>query len=1014
MKRLFLLFLMIATLALPAAAQQDRGWQAAFSLLSYRDGLSNTSVSSIVQDSRGFMWFGTQNGLNRYDGKDFKLYENEPFSGNTLSQNLIQTLFMDANDILWIGTYGGLNRFDLKTERFSVFRNVPADDASLSGDLVIAITRDAKGRLWVGTSNGLNRMNEKDGTFKRYLNDPKAPGSLPNNTVRALCCDSAGRLWVGTAGGGFCRFVEETDSFETIAFRPGDPSGLPVDTAGTAVMSIIPAPEGKLWVGSWGNAKTRGGVSLFAPETRAFKTWALPDERVYVLGALSPGKIYAGTWGGGLYELDPRTGDIQTYKRNGARDGLPHDVVYSLFKDDSDVLWIGTNGGGIAKISTISSSFKVFVSDAKDPQTLAMGKITSILVDSSGTLWAGVYNGGVNRYDPATGAWRRYVRDAKDPASISNDIVNVLYEDSRGLFWAGTNAGLCLMDRERGSFTSILPDEKDPSSIASALINTILEDPKGNLWIGTIDRGLDYYDRASGKYAHYMNDPKDPGSLSDNLVYKLSYDAQGRLWVATNKGLNRMEGGSFKRYLYDPANKKGLSSNSILTLLHDSRGRFWIGSKGGGVMRYLPETDSFNSATKKEGLPGNTVYGILEGKDGLIWIITQNGVATYDPATDGYKRVSALNNLYDNSLTSGCAATADGTIYFSSTGAIFGYNPGKAAEESPKPPVFVTEVIAANDEKLVSPISSNAKPIRLRYWENSIELRFAALHYANPQSNQFAFKLEGFDKDWTYCGSTNTAKYTNLPGKSYTFRVKAANSLGAWNEEGASVRLKIETPLWLSPWAYAFYLVIVVLIGYLLASLRDKAVLKRKVEELSDTKNALESANGKLKELSSSDPLTGLANRRALDLELASAWSFAIRAAMPISGLIIDIDHFKKFNDVYGHQAGDDCIKKVTHAMGSQLDRDTDIIARYGGDEFFLFLPSTESPGARLIAERILKAVRDLKIPSADSEPCGYVTVSIGCATHFPIPGDRSESLIAKADEALYRAKETGRNRCSE
>jgi diguanylate cyclase (GGDEF)-like protein len=1014
MKRHVFLLLAIALSAFPAATQSAKGWQAAFSALSYRDGLSNTSVSGIVQDSRGFMWFGTQNGLNRYDGKDFKLYENEPFSDNTLSQNLIQTLFMDENDVLWIGTYGGLNRFDVATERFSVFRNSPDNDASLSGDLVIAITRDAKGRLWVGTANGLNLLKESDGTFKRYMHDPKDPGSLPNNVVRALCCDSAGRLWVGTASGGLARYVEESDSFETIAYRPGDPAGLPIEPAGSAVMSIIPAPGGKLWIGSWGNAKHRGGVSLFDPETRKFKTWALPDERVYVIRDLSPGKIYAGTWGGGLYELEPGSGEIQTFKHNGSRDSLPHDVVYSLFKDSSDVLWIGTNGGGIAKISAISSSFEVYVSDPKNATTLAMGKVTSIMADSTGGLWAGVYNGGVNRYDPENGQWRRYVHDSKDPGSLSNDIVNVIYEDSLKEFWIGTNGGLCLMDRPGGTFKTFLPDDKNPTGISSALINTILDDPKGNLWIGTIDRGLDYYERASGKFTHYVNDPKDPASLSDNLVYKLSYDDRGRLWIATNKGLNLMQGGTFKRYLYDSTNKKGLSSNSILTLLNDSKGRVWIGTKGGGIMRYLPESDSFVSFTKKEGLPGNTVYGILEGKNGLVWIITQNGVATYDLDTGKLQRVSALNNLYDNSLTAGCAATPDGTIYFSSTGAIFGYNPGKAAAESPKPPVYVTEIIAANNEKLVSPVAATKKPIRLRYWENSVEFRFAALHYANPQANQFAFKLEGFDKDWNYCGSVNTAKYTNLPGRSYVFRVKAANSLGAWNETGASIKLDVETPLWLSPWAYAFYLVVVILLGYLLASLRDTLALKRKVEELSTTKLALEGANAKLKELSSADSLTGLANRRAMDSELATAWAFAIRAAMPISGLIIDIDHFKKFNDVFGHQAGDECIRKVTQAMRALLERDTDTMARYGGDEFFLFLPSTEAPGARVIAERILKTVIDLRIPSADPEPKNVVTVSIGYATLYPIPGDRSETLIAKADEALYRAKESGRNRVSE
>lgn len=996
----------------PAHSQPSRGDAVAFSHLSYRDGLSNTSVSSIVQDSRGFMWFGTQNGLNRYDGKEFKLYENEPFDGNSLSQNLIQTLFMDSDDVLWIGTYGGLNRFDTATGRFSIFHNSPGDPRSLSGDLVIAIARDSRGRLWIGTSNGLNLMDESDGSFTRFKHDPKDPGSLPNDMVRALFCDASGRVWVGTAGGGFARYDEASKGFETFSRRPGDRSSLPVDSSG-AVMSIIQAPGGKLWLGCWGSDAARGGISLFDPETRTFSTQALPDERIYVIGELSPGRVYAGSWGGGLFAYDYASGAVSSYRYENAKGSLPHDVIYSMLRDRSGVLWFGTNGGGIAKVSPAGSATTVFLSSPNDPRSLAMGKITSVLVDSRGTLWAGVYNGGVNRYDAATGAWRRYLRADGDRRSLPNDIVNVLYEDSRSRFWVGTNGGLCLLDRDSGHFSTFLPRRGDPTAIRSTLINTIQEAADGKLWIGTIDAGLELFDPETGAFSHFDNDPADPSSLSDNLVYSLSFDPEGRLWVGTNKGLNRLDGESFTRYLYDPANRQGISSNSIMALLHDSRGNLLIGSKGGGFMRYLPESDSFVSTTKKDGLPGNNVYGFLEGRGGLIWIITQNGVATYDPQDSTLKRLPALNNLNDNSLTNGCAAGPDGTIYFSTTGALFAYDPVNTERESAKPPVFLTELRAANEDKLASPLSSNDKPIRLKYWENSMEFRFAALDYADPQANQFAFRLDGFDKDWIHSGPDNYAKYTNLPGGSYTLRIKAADSRGTWNEEGASIRIRIDTPIWLSYWAYAFYLAVVVLAGYLLATLRDRAALKRKVQELSATKAALESANVKLEELSCADALTGLANRRKLDIELATAWSFSIRAAMPISGLLIDIDHFKEFNDVYGHQSGDDCLRRVTAAMCAQLERGTDSISRYGGDEFFLFLPSTEARGASVIAERIVKAVADLRIPSAGHRTGEYVTLSIGCATLYPIPGDRSEALIAKADEALYRAKEAGRNRVS-
>ncbi len=1010
-KIVFLFALVFLSLGLFAQAGTED--ESVFSFLSFRDGLSNTSVSGIVQDTRGFLWFGTQGGLNRYDGKLFKLYENEPFEENSLSQNQIQTLFLDKDDILWVGTYSGLNRFDTRKESFTVYRNDPERADSLSGDLVISIARDARGRLWVGTSAGLNRLDEASGSFTRYLKDDTKPGSLPNNTVRALLSDEQGRLWVGTAGGGFARYDEKTDSFIVYPHKPNDPTSLPIDSKG-AVMAIRQGPAGSLWVGSWAVGSQAGALSRFDPESGVFKNWALPDQRVYTLNADLQDAVYIGTWGGGLLKLTPDTGRIQTLKHTELQGSLPHDVVYSLHHDRSGVLWVGTNGGGIAKMTSAHQGLRSFIADPKIPNSIAAGKITSVLVDSAGILWAGVYNGGVNRYDPKLKNWKRYTRNPKDPSSLPNDIVNCIYEDKARRFWVGTNDGLALFDRQGGRFKTYLPIKDDPTSLSSSQINTIQEDEKGNLWIGTISDGLEYFDVGKGVFTHNRYDPADPTSLSDNLVYDILYDAQGRLWVATNKGLNRREGAGFKRYLYDPANRRGLSSNSLMCLSLDSSGSVWIGSKGGGLMKYLPESDSFIHATTKNGLPSNIIYGILEGNDKNLWVITLKGLVSYDPVNAVFNQLSVLNNLNDNSFTSGCTVGPDGSIYFGTVGALYELNPRRIGRNQSPPPVYVTDIRAANKRKLAGPEKELTKPLRFRYWENSVEFSFAALDFQDPQANQFAYRLEGFDKEWTYCGSDHEASYTNLPGGRYVFRVKAANNDGVWNESGAAITMSVETPLWLTPWAFVFYLGIVVLIGYLLAVLRGKRKMKAQIEELSRTKAALEEANAKLEGLTSSDLLTGLPNRAKLELELATAWSYSVRAAMPISGLMIDIDFFKKFNDEYGRDTGNECLKRVAGVITGLLERGTDIVARYGGEEFFLLLPSTSAEGARVIGERILKAVRELRIIHKHSIGGGFVTVSIGAATLYPIPGDPSEHLIARTDEALYRAKSSGRDRLAE
>lgn len=834
--------------------------------LTLSDGLPHSSVSSILQDSNGFMWIGTQSGLSRYDGYNFTTYLNNPFDSNSLPHNLVQTMFLDDDDVLWLGTYNGLSKMDINSDTFLNFTNKSGNDKSLSDEVVVAIERDKMGRLWIGTLDGLNLMDEESGTFKRFFHDPYDPDSLPNNTVRSILKDAKGNLWIGTYGG-LCRWDYEKEIFITYTCSEDEISneinkfkdslkkqsvfdersdeeiqkklGLELDLnsiPSNYVMDIKQSPESDdiIIIGTWEGESSPGGVAEFNTVKETIVRYSLPDMKVYTLLTDDQKRLWVGTWGGGLSILSLIDDGLSHFDQ-GDLSELSNNVVYSLFQDISGVVWIGTNGGGISKYIDWKNQYQFLVNDSSDPNSLPLGKIVAALEDSHSRLWFAVQGSGLSLYDRESNTFKNFSHDEKKETSISNSIVNAIYEDSSHNLWIGTNNGLNRFIDEESGFERFNTG-KQGETVPKNLIYAIMEDNEGNLWLGSYTRGISVIDGKTGELKYYRNDKNDPFSLSDNLIRGFFEDSSGNIWISTNKGLNLYlpESDSFRHYVHDINNINSISSDDVRTVFEDSEGHLWISTSGGGVNLYNEKTDSFSHISTLDGLINNTVYGIEEDSDGNLIFITQSGISIFNRNEENLTNIDEKTGLLSSELTSGYLKASDGSFFIGSDRGLthipyfyYQYN-------------HYTPMIHINSLSVLGvPYDNGSMPIwktddiTLQYKQNILTFEFALSDYSSEGQNQFAYFLEGVDSNWVYTGARNFARYTELdPGK-YTFRVIGADSRNNWNNRGTSLKITILPPIWKTTISYIAYFVLFILFVFLMIikSKKKSRETKEKIEE---------------------------------------------------------------------------------------------------------------------------------------------------------------------------------------
>lgn len=786
--------------------------QMKFERISIEQGLSQSKVFAVLQDRKGFIWVGTQDGLNKYDAYSFTIYRHHIEDTTSLSDNYVWSLCEDHTGTLWVGTNGGgLNRFDRATERFIRYTHDPNDSTSLSDDYVWTIFEDRAGTLWIGTRfGGLNRFDRNTGTFTRFMHDPKYPSSLSFNYIMAIHEDRKNNLWIGTNGGGLDKFDRTTGTFSHYRVDPKIPGSL----SENRVWAVYEDLHGILWVGT-----NNAGLHRLLPSENKFvqyknnpkDPYSVSSNWIKLIFEDSLGRLWIGTNNG--LDLYNREEDNFSVFRNDPLDerSLSNNAVNASAVDRTGIIWLGTYGGGLNKYDPNKEKFRHYDRSVSDPNSISGNQIVSIFEDHEGWVWIGTDENGLDRMDRKTNTFTHYLHRDGDPSSLGHNRVLAIYEDREKTLWVGTRGGgLSRFNRNTNTFTNFKLDKENPNSPVNNIIYLILEDRKGNFWVATRGKGLNRFDRKTGEFIPYKYDPQ---SLTDNIIYTLCETGSGDLWVGTNGGgLVRINTDSnlFKRYTHSKTNPSSISHNIVLSMHEDRAGFLWIGTSG-GLNRFDIGSESFTRFTEKDGLPNDAIFGILDDGKGHLWLSSNKGLSRFDPnganrggngkSTGTFRNYDVADGLQSNEFNQGAYWRArDGHMFFGGINGFNVFHPDSIRENRIVPPIVLTGFKKFNKDVQLDKNISVTEEIELSYRDYVFSFEFAALNFCSTEKNTYAYLMEGFDKEWNYVGNRRFASYTNLNPGEYVFRVKGANSDGVWNEQGASVRIVIAPPFWQTWW----------------------------------------------------------------------------------------------------------------------------------------------------------------------------------------------------------------------
>jgi ligand-binding sensor domain-containing protein/signal transduction histidine kinase len=817
-----------------------------FEKIDVEQGLSQSTVNCIIQDKTGFLWIGTIDGLNKYDGYQFNIFRADADDPDAISSNYINCMLEDRNGLIWVGTREGLNCYNPVYEIFTKFIHDEKNDSSIPDNNANCLLEDKDGFLWVGTNCGLAKFDRKSNTSKNYLNDTCNQQSIPSNYIYSIYQDRSDVIWIGTSNG-LAKYNPDKDDFTTYTSKSS--STLPVTF--NAIRGINEDNKGNLWVGTtWGLNKInpeRTEVSHYLGDPQnPSNPRNLSSSGIYCIFNDNEGNVWIGVWNGGLLLYNEKDDTFYRYLANPNDPfSISYNTISCITEDKAGIIWVATWGGGINKYDKSRRKFRCYQNRSSDPKGLSSNYITSIFKDKNDIIWLGTWGGGINRFDRKNNTFDVYKSHPTKLYTQSDDTYAIL-EDKNGTLWFGTRGGLECFDPVTREFHNYGGPSGKTKLFNNRIIRTMLESPDSMIWIGT-DDGLHEFDPKTGNYVLYLSEKDDTTTLSSSQIRKIYLAHNGYIWIGTTDGLNKLDlrTRKFTRYKSDGKTSNTLSHNYIWSLCEDKDGILWIGTNGGGLNRLDPETGVFRVYNKDNGLPNEGVYGILADNNNYIWLSTNRGISRFDPKDGTFKNYETDDGLQGYAFNGGsCFQSEEGEMFFGGYNGFNSFFPDSVKDNNYVPPVIITDFQIFNKKVLIgknSPLNESinlAREVNLSWRDYIFSVEFAALHFSSPQDNIYMYKLEGVDKEWVTTNSKRRfVSYTNLnPGK-YLLRIKGTNSDGLWNPKETNLTVIISPPYWKKWWFKVLMLIFIVsgitgVFRWRLSFLKnDQRILEQKVSE---------------------------------------------------------------------------------------------------------------------------------------------------------------------------------------
>ncbi|HTD38995.1 MAG TPA: two-component regulator propeller domain-containing protein, partial [Mucilaginibacter sp.] len=776
------------------------------------EGLSQINVNCIIQDSRGFMWIGSRNGLNRYDGYKFTTYRYDSKNESSLSNNMITDLAEDSEGNIWVATQNGLNRYCRKTGVFTRYSHDAHNSNSLTSNVINRLAFDNNGALWIATQvNGLDCFDLKKKKFIHHIHS-EAIGAINDNNVRTVYKDPHGRIWIGTSIGGLSLYNPKTNSFTSYRFydpKTHAPSGV-------NVISMLENNEHELWVGT-----QEDGLFLFNEDGGTFKQFKCEEDNInsissntiYSLSKDEAGNLWIGTENGGLSVFDSKSNRFYQYAHDEV-DGnsINGNSIYSVCRDRLGNMWLGAFSGGINLFKKSTSSFTLYRHSSL-PNSLSNNFVLSLFEDRDKNIWVGTDGGGLNKFDPKSGTFIHYKQERGGKKGLSGNYVLGVSQDEEGKLWIGTwGNGMTVMDLATGQCDYFNKDAAGGHKLSGNNVYNLFRSHDQKLWISIFGGGLDCYDKKTNTIKYYNLDLNNPKSISSNYIYSLFEDSKGRLWIGTSDGgLDLMDrtNGTFTSFQHDEK-RNSISNNGITDIFEDSKGHLWLCTLS-GLDLFDPETKHFTVFTKKDGLSSDITYAIKKDDRGKLWISTNNGLSQLDPETGKFKNFTTEDGLQGDEFKAHSSLRAsNGKLYFGGINGFNSFYPEQILEPAALSPVVLTGIQIYNKPLTIARNSHDPSPLKqdiadtrsitLSYKQSMLSLEFASLDFGSADKKEYEYKLENFDSEWINAGSHNTASYTNLPSGQYTFKVKCRNNGGQWSPVTDTLKITIVPPFWLTWW----------------------------------------------------------------------------------------------------------------------------------------------------------------------------------------------------------------------